>query len=63
MIQKRVLRTGDGSHAYAKKFSDGQINDGSLPERDVEHFWGWEDETMTVDDRKDVTIIYNTESS
>lgn len=60
MIEKRALRTGDGSHEVAKKFINGHFVNENLQERDVEHFWGWEDETMTSEDRKDVTIINKT---
>jgi stearoyl-CoA desaturase (Delta-9 desaturase) len=62
MIQKRVLRTGDGSHEYAKNFASGQIVKKNELERDVEHFWGWNDEMMTAEDREDVTIINQTEN-
>lgn len=60
MIEKRVLRTGDGSHEYAKKHNHA-VNE-NLPKRDVEHFWGWEDEAMTNEDREDVTVINKTEN-
>lgn len=62
MIEKRVLRTGDGSHEYSKKIANGHVINENLPERDVEHFWGWNDETMTCEDREDVTIINKTEN-
>lgn len=43
MVKKRVLRTGDGTHKYAKIKPNEEAptdnnNDG---ERDTEHFWGW----------------------
>lgn len=58
MINKRALRTGDGCHFSVK----GKLKvDNEEPERDVEHFWGWNDELLTTDDKKDVTIINKTE--
>lgn len=61
MIQKRVLRTGDGSHEYAKKLTNNNTIETTPVERDVEHFWGWNDETMRTEDREDVTIINKTD--
>lgn len=62
MIKKRVLRTGDGSHEYSKEFSNSQGTNEILPERDVEHFWGWNDEMMTSEDRENVTIVNQTKN-
>lgn len=49
MIKSRVLRTGDGSHEYAKlaqKDAEAAIpieshNNNNEPLRDTEHFWGF----------------------
>lgn len=60
MIQKRALRTGDGTHWHSKEVLNGRPGD-CAPERDVDHFWGWNDELMTAEDKKDVTIINKTE--
>lgn len=60
MVQKRALRTGDGSHSYAQEVANGQPGNKML-ERDVEHFWGWNDELMTAADKEGVTIINRTE--
>lgn len=38
MIRKRVMRTGDGSHRYAK---DSEIKPNGSEVRDVDHFWGF----------------------
>lgn len=42
-IKKRVLRTGDGSHPYAREMLKDANN--NIPSgdklRDTEHFWGW----------------------
>jgi hypothetical protein len=59
MIRKRVQRTGDGSH---ETFALDIMHLGkTIEERDVEHFWGWNDELFTEDDKKDVTIINSTD--
>lgn len=59
MIHKRILRTGDGSHKISKQSSSSQkVQEGA---RDVEHFWGWQDELLTEEDKRDVTIINKTE--
>lgn len=60
MIQKRILRTGDGSHEYAKQFSIDQKKKADCAERDVGHFWGWNDELMTDEDKTGVTIYNKT---
>lgn len=60
MIKKRVLRTGDGSHPIYKD----RLNERSSeeePKRDLEHFWGWNDELMTEEDKKDALITHITE--
>lgn len=57
MIRNRALRTGDGSHECAT-----EENVEKLPiQRDVEHFWGWDDELMTEEDKREVTIINRTD--
>lgn len=61
MVRNRVLRTGDGSHAYSKEATDNSIGEASS-ERDVEHFWGWNDEMMTQEDKNFATIYNKTES-
>lgn len=61
MIEKRVLRTGDGSHEYSQIYSMGQALKNADIVRDVEHFWGWNDELLTSEDKADVTIINKTD--
>lgn len=61
IINKRALRTGDGSrksteHISLEEIINSPVNDG----RDTEHFWGWDDEEMTEHDKKDVNILYET---
>lgn len=44
MVKKRVLRTGDGSHKYAKlqpQDMEAPSDNNNGDERDTEHFWGW----------------------
>lgn len=60
MIKKRVLRTGDGTHEYSKEAKKNQQdidNNNIVEDRDVNHFWGWEDADMTHDD-KEVLILH-----
>lgn len=61
VIRKRVLRTGDGSHPYSKEAKKHHLevdnNNEGEETRDLNHFWGWEDEEMKEEDRK-VTILY-----
>ena len=46
MIKSRVLRTGDGSHPYAKvaakdaEAAQTETNNNEV-DRDTEHFWGF----------------------
>lgn len=62
MIQKRILRTGDGTHPYAiEHASEAKIAEKEEVTRDVEHFWGWNDELLTEDDKKNVTIYNKTD--
>lgn len=60
MIQKRALRTGDGSHKCARELANGQPGVDVI-EQDDEHYWGWNDETMTAEEKKCATIINKTE--
>jgi len=58
MVQKRLLRTGDGSHDHAKSHMNTKSE--ATNERDIEHFWGWNDETLTEEDKEGMTIINKT---
>lgn len=40
MIRKRVFRTGDGSHRYAKAALN-EANQNKESEKDVRHYWGF----------------------
>lgn len=56
MIKKRSIRTGDGTHWYAKEASkkEGSCvpdNNNEGEKRDLDHFWGWDDPEMTEEDR------------
>lgn len=59
IIKSRILRTGDGSHSYSKTWDNANSNnnhdDGS---RDTDHFWGFGDKEMTIDDMKNVKILH-----
>lgn len=60
IVKTRILRTGDGSHEYAKKNKDKiEANNNSADEadHDDEHFWGFGDKEMTARDMKNVRII------
>jgi hypothetical protein len=58
IIKERVLRTGDGSHKHSKTVrSKNGLNKN---ERDVEHFWGFGDNTMNKEDMKNVKILKKT---
>lgn len=61
LVRKRVLRTGDGSHDYAKELN-AQRTLTSCDQRDMDHFWGWNDELLTEEDRNDVTILNKSEN-
>jgi hypothetical protein len=59
MIKKRVVRTGDGTHPYsieAKKMDLLPADNNNGEKRDLDHFWGWDDPDMLVEDR-DVVIL------
>ncbi|CRL07879.1 CLUMA_CG020908, isoform A [Clunio marinus] len=61
MVKKRVLRTGDGSHKYAKiaqEDIEATEDNNNTNVRDTEHFWGWGDKEMTEDDLKNVEILH-----
>jgi stearoyl-CoA desaturase (Delta-9 desaturase) len=60
LIKSRILRTGDGSHVYSdgnKKRNDDNNNNENESVRDVEHFWGFGDKEMTLQDMKNVKIL------
>lgn len=59
MIKKRVLRTGDGSHPYSNE--DVNNNNNSIKEEklvETEHFWGFGDKEMRVEDMKYVKVLW-----
>lgn len=62
MIEKRILRTGDGSHKISKEMLNAEYLAPNSEQRDLDHFWGWNDEMLTDEDKKDVTIINKTNS-
>lgn len=55
MIRKRVLRTGDGSHRYAKTYNT-EVKPSEA--RDVDHFWGYDDKDMLNEDKENIQILY-----
>lgn len=62
MVNKRALRTGDGSHHYAIECKKKNLvcpdnNNEGEEKRDLDHFWGWGDEAMIAED-KNVTILH-----
>lgn len=56
-----MIRTGDGSHPISKLKKDENDNnnydDDDDGERDVEHFWGFGDHTMTKRDMKNIRVL------
>lgn len=71
MIKKRVLRTGDGSHRYSKKqiesktakelleaFNNNNNNDGEEVDEHVDTLWGWGDDDMDAEEKRDVKILH-----
>jgi len=44
IVKRRILRAGDGSHRFAK-------------ERDQEHFWGWGDKDMLLDESEYAEVV------
>ena len=58
MVKDRILRTGDGSHNKSKiQRNKSDLNDYISNNRDVEHFWGFGDSSMTNDDMENVKIL------
>lgn len=61
MIQKRVVRTGDGSHSYSIEAKKNDLlmpdNNNEGERRDLDHFWGWDDPDMIAED-KNVMILH-----
>ena len=62
ILSNRVIRTGDGTHKVSKqlkaKVNDNNNNeDDDDGERDVEHFWGFGDDTMTKRDMKNIKVL------
>lgn len=55
-IQRRALRTGDGSWAGAKDEANTDKSNGCV-ENDEDHVWGWNDSKMTDELRQTATII------
>lgn len=51
MIDRRMRRTGDGSHPRA-----GEAQNGDAPQDQGVEVWGWEDKDMTQEDRLSATI-------
>lgn len=69
LIRKRILRTGDGSHKYAKmETSEERLlayvkerttdANGNHVHHDEDTIWGWDDEAMAEEDKKYVTISH-----
>lgn len=55
MVNRRVWRTGDGSHKNATKNKESLNQpDGH---RDISHFWGFGDKEMTEEDMQKVKFI------
>lgn len=60
LIKNRIARTGDGTHPYSKKKDesiDDNNNDENDASRDIEHFWGFGDDTMTAQDMKNIKVL------
>lgn len=55
MVDRRVWRTGDGSHKNANKEQDSLKHTSNY--RDVSHFWGFGDKEMTEEDMQRVKFI------
>jgi stearoyl-CoA desaturase (delta-9 desaturase) len=47
LLQKRVLRTGDGSHFYNKQ----ENNNITGSDKAEDNLWGWGDEDMREEDK------------
>lgn len=63
IVYKRALRTGDGSLILKNNEYDESLLNVKEEGKFDEHIWGWQDESITADEKKDVTIINNTELS
>lgn len=68
LIQKRVERTGDGSHRFSKMKTNEEKLMAYIKERTIDEngnhihhpedsVWGWDDEALSEVDKKYVTII------
>lgn len=63
MINRRAIRTGDGSHPASIEHKKKQLlhpdnnNEGEGETRDLDHFWGWGDPAMLPED-KEVLILH-----
>jgi stearoyl-CoA desaturase (Delta-9 desaturase) len=68
LIRRRLLRTGDGSHKYSKMKSDEERLKAYINERTVDangnhihheedRIWGWDDQAMSPEDKKYVTVL------
>uniref|UniRef100_A0A6B2E899 Putative fatty acid desaturase n=1 Tax=Phlebotomus kandelakii TaxID=1109342 RepID=A0A6B2E899_9DIPT len=64
MIQKRILRTGDGSHEYSRNKREEVLRQMLMSDHDHYHdqnmVWGWDDNDMHEEDKK-FAKIYNKE--
>jgi hypothetical protein len=68
MIHKRILRTGDGSHKYAKLNSQEEEimafvqkrmfdDDGNHIHHEGNNVWGWDDPAMKDEDKKYAKVV------
>lgn len=69
MIRRRVLRTGDGSHKYAKIKDEKELLKTFIMERTVDangnyihndegdSIWGFNDEMMKEEDKKYIKVL------
>lgn len=68
MIRRRVLRTGDGSHKYAKIKNDEELlktyvnqhvdANGNYIHNAEDSIWGFNDEMMMKDDKKFIKVLH-----
>ena len=68
MIRRRVLRTGDGSHKYAKikdsqellkTFMEHSVDaNGNYIHKEDDSIWGFNDEMMKAEDKKYITVLH-----
>lgn len=58
IVQKRILRTGDGTHEYSKLHAHHSKS--QSPSDENNHIWGWEDEKMSEIDKSEVTVVNRT---